>query len=122
MTQSLEDYLEAVSFLSDDGPVRLTDIASRLGVSKPSASAAIKVLEQDGCVIHEPYRGVSLTLDGQEKANRIRGKHRDLTAFLTNIVGVSAANAEQDACRMEHFLTVETLHKIREMMRTNAEP
>jgi DtxR family Mn-dependent transcriptional regulator len=42
MTQSLEDYLEAVSFLSDTGGVRVTDIAQRLGVSKPSVLTALR--------------------------------------------------------------------------------
>jgi DtxR family Mn-dependent transcriptional regulator len=41
MTQSLEDYLEMVGFLSDEGEVRVTDIASRLGVSKPSVLTAL---------------------------------------------------------------------------------
>jgi len=42
MTQSLEDYLKTISLLSDEGDVRVTDIAARMGVSKPSALAALK--------------------------------------------------------------------------------
>ncbi|MDR3161440.1 MAG: ArsR family transcriptional regulator, partial [Spirochaetaceae bacterium] len=48
MTQSLEDYLEMVSFLSDEGVVRVTDIATRLGVSKPSVLTALRTLEEQG--------------------------------------------------------------------------
>jgi DtxR family Mn-dependent transcriptional regulator len=36
MTESQEDYLKMISFLSDAGEVRVTDIATRLNVSKPS--------------------------------------------------------------------------------------
>jgi DtxR family Mn-dependent transcriptional regulator len=117
MTQSLEDYLEMVSFLSDDGEVRVTDIASRLGVSKPSVLTALKVLEEQGLLEHERYRTVYLTQKGKVEAQRIRDKHSLLTGFLKTIVGVSPETAETDACKMEHLLSEETFKKIKAMMR-----
>jgi DtxR family Mn-dependent transcriptional regulator len=113
MTQSLEDYLEMVSFLSDEGEVRVTDIASRLKVSKPSVLTALKVLEDQGFLEHERYRTVSLTKKGALQAADIRGRHDFLTAFLRDIVGVDADIAEQDACKMEHVLSEETLRKMK---------
>jgi DtxR family Mn-dependent transcriptional regulator len=113
MTQSLEDYLEMVSFLSDEGEVRVTDIASRLKVSKPSVLTALKVLEDQGFLEHERYRTVSLTKKGALQAADIRGRHDFLTAFLRDIVGVDAEIAEQDACKMEHVLSEETLRKMK---------
>jgi Mn-dependent DtxR family transcriptional regulator len=58
MTQALEDYLKTVSFLADEngGHARLTDIAARLGVSKPSAFTALKALKKQGLVEHGRYR------------------------------------------------------------------
>jgi DtxR family Mn-dependent transcriptional regulator len=113
MTQSLEDYLEMVGFLSDDGEVRVTDIASRLGVSKPSVLTALKTLEDQGLLEHERYRSVTLTERGKEAAAKIRGRHDFLTAFLQNVLGVSPDIAEQDACKMEHVLSEETLKKMK---------
>jgi DtxR family Mn-dependent transcriptional regulator len=113
MTQSLEDYLEMVSFLSDEGEVRVTDIASRLKVSKPSVLTALKILEEQGLLEHERYRTVSLTKKGALQAAEIRGRHDFLTAFLRDIVGVDADTAEQDACKMEHILSEETLKKMK---------
>jgi DtxR family Mn-dependent transcriptional regulator len=113
MTQSLEDYLEMVGFLSDDGEVRVTDIASRLGVSKPSVLTALKILEDRGLLEHERYRSVTLTEQGKEAAAEIRGRHDFLTSFLHNVVGVSLNVAEQDACKMEHVLSEETLKKMK---------
>ncbi|MDR3145762.1 MAG: metal-dependent transcriptional regulator [Treponema sp.] len=113
MTQSLEDYLEMVSFLSDEGEVRVTDIAARLGVSKPSVLTALKVLEEQGLLEHERYRSVTLTRKGAAQAAEIRGRHNFLTAFLQDVVGVSAETAEQDACKMEHVLSEETLKKLK---------
>jgi DtxR family Mn-dependent transcriptional regulator len=113
MTQSLEDYLEMVSFLSDEGEVRVTDIASRLGVSKPSVLTALRTLETRGLLEHERYRSVTLTERGKEAAAEIRGRHDFLTSFLQNVLGVSPDIAEQDACKMEHILSEETLKKMK---------
>jgi DtxR family Mn-dependent transcriptional regulator len=118
MTQSLEDYLEMVSFLADDGEVRVTDIASRLGVSKPSVLTALKSLEDQGLLEHERYRTVTLTKKGSILAADIRDRHYFLTAFLRDILGVSAETAEKDACKMEHFLSEETLRKIRALTKS----
>jgi DtxR family Mn-dependent transcriptional regulator len=118
MTQSLEDYLEMVSFLSDEGEVRVTDIASRLGVSKPSVLTALRVLEERGLLEHERYRTVSLTKEGAIQAAEIRGRHDFLTVFLRDIVGVEADIAEQDACKMEHVLSEETLKKMKLLVKT----
>ena len=119
MTQSLEDYLEMVSFLSDEGEVRVTDIASRLGVSKPSVLTALKTLEGQGLLEHERYRRVKLTREGIKQAGEIRGRHSTLTAFLKELIGVSAENAEKDACKMEHLLCNETLEKINALVKTH---
>jgi DtxR family Mn-dependent transcriptional regulator len=113
MTQSLEDYLEAVSFLADDGAVRVTDIAQRLGVSKPSVLTALRALEDRGLLEHERYRGVVLTEKGELEAQAIRERHTFLTNFLRDVVGVSQETAEKDACRMEHVLSEETLERMR---------
>jgi DtxR family Mn-dependent transcriptional regulator len=113
MTQSLEDYLEMVSFLSDEGEVRVTDIAARLKVSKPSVLTALKILEEQDLLEHERYRTVSLTQKGVSRAAEIRDRHSFLTTFLQDIVGVSPETAEKDACKMEHLLSEETLKKMK---------
>ncbi|MCL2191484.1 MAG: metal-dependent transcriptional regulator [Treponema sp.] len=118
MTQSLEDYLEMVSFLDDEGPVRVTDIAARLGVSKPSVLAALRALGSQGFLEHERYRTVFLTDLGRRQAALIRERHSMLTSFLRDVIGVSADTADSDACKMEHHLSAETLDKMRDMVKT----
>ena len=110
-----------VSFLSDEGEVRVTDIAARLGVSKPSVINALKNLKEQGLLEHEPYRSVALTRKGAARAKVIRGKHNFLSVFLQNVVGVSPAIAEKDACAMEHILSGETLEKMHRLARAQAE-
>jgi Mn-dependent DtxR family transcriptional regulator len=118
MTQSQEDYLEMVSFLSEkNSEVRVTDLAAELGFSKPSVTIALKVLEEKNLVSHERYGSVRLTQEGVELARAIREKHKVLKRFLAEILDVSAENAEKDACKMEHALSEESWVKLRAKMR-----
>jgi DtxR family Mn-dependent transcriptional regulator len=116
MTQSLEDYLEMVSFLSDEGEVRVTDIASRLGFSKPSVLSALKSLEEKDLIEHKRYSTVLLTKKGTALAAEIRERHDMLTNFLHNFLGISSETAEKDACKMEHILSEETMTKMKEKL------
>ena len=118
MTESLENYLEVIGLLSGKGEVRVTDIASQLDVSKPSVLTALKSLEEQGLVEHRHYGTVSLTKTGMQEAGAIRERHMLLTSFLHGFLGVNTKTAEEDACKMEHLLSRETLNKIREKMQS----
>ncbi len=118
MTQSLEDYLEAVGNLAQNGAIpRVKDIAKTLGLSKPSVHIALHLLEDHGMIIHEPYKDIIITEKGKVKYSEIKAKHDMLSSFLQKIVGVSSEIAEKDACQMEHILSEETLEKIRKMIK-----
>ena len=59
--KSAEDYLEAILVLSKQGGgVRSIDIATMLGVSKPSVSHAMKLLREDGYIAMDRYGTVTL--------------------------------------------------------------
>ncbi len=113
MTESLEMYLETISLLHERNRVaRVTDIAKELGVSKPSVHAALHELERRGLIRHEHYGDVYLSEEGKEASAAIRRRHDLLTSFLREVLGVSPATAEQDACRIEHYLSEETMERI----------
>jgi DtxR family Mn-dependent transcriptional regulator len=114
MTQSLEDYLKIISFLSEEGPVRVTDIALRLKVAKSSVITALKALKALGLVEHIRYGTISMTDRGIRRAAEIRELYNFLTVFLRNI-GVSFETAEKDACKMEHILSPETIEKLKHL-------
>jgi DtxR family Mn-dependent transcriptional regulator len=113
MTESLENYLETISFLSDEGEVRVTDIASRINVRKPSVLTALKSLEEQGSLEHQRYGTVSLTEKGKREAAALRERHQFLTSFLRDLLGVTPEIAEADACKMEHLLSKETMQKMK---------
>ncbi len=113
MTQSLEDYLEAVYVLISSGcPAQVHDVAKMLSVKMPSVVKAIRELKRLGLVTQQPYAAIELTSKGERVARQVLNRHTLLRAFLMKI-GVSRRNADKDACLMEHILSAETLDRIR---------
>ena len=106
--QSAEDYLESILVLSKKGGgVRSIDIATRLGVSKPSVSHAMKLLREDGYIAMDRYGTVTLLEKGAEIANQIYERHIVLARMLEGL-GVPAEIAMEDACKMEHDISEQT--------------
>ena len=113
MTQSLEDYLEAVYVLiAEKRPAQVRDVAQMLSVKMPSVVKALHELKRLGLVTQEPYAPIKLTVKGSRVAQRVLGRHKLIRNFLMKL-GVSRRNADKDACLMEHILSAETLDKIR---------
>jgi DtxR family Mn-dependent transcriptional regulator len=111
--QSGEDYLEAVLVLGQEKrAVRVKDVAGHLGVSRPSVVAALAQLERLGLVRHERYGDVELTLKGRVRAEAVYRRHRLVRAFLVQVLGVSKATADRDACLIEHSLSPETVSRL----------
>ena len=111
--ESAEDYLEAILAIKEEkGLVRSVDVAQRLGVSKPSVSRAMSLLRENGYVIMDDDGLLHLTDTGYEIASRIYERHQLLTTWLTRL-GVDPKVAAEDACKIEHDLSVESFEAIK---------
>lgn len=118
MYESGEMYLETILILKKrNGQVRSIDIARELDFSKPSVSRAVGILKDDEFISIDESGLIDLTEKGRAKAKNIYEKHKNLTAFLIEIVGVSPEIAEEDACRMEHFISEETFEGIKRLLK-----
>lgn len=114
LSASSQDYLEAVLQLSrENEQIRSVDIATRLGVTRASVNRAMKVLKEAGYVDQERYSDIILTEAGRLAGQEIHDRHVALNFFLHEVLGVSPATAEDDACKMEHSLSEESLVKLR---------
>ena len=111
--KSAEDYLEAMLMLKEErGYVRSIDVADKLGVTKPSVSYATKRLRESGYITFDPAGMIVLLEPGLEIAERMYERHKLLTELLIGL-GVSPETAREDACKIEHDLSVETFDAIR---------
>jgi DtxR family Mn-dependent transcriptional regulator len=122
MQKSGEDYLEAILALNQEHEkVRTTDVALRLGVSKPSVNRAMKLLASEGYVNQETYGDIHLTEKGRLKASQVYFRHKTLTSFLRDVLRVDPVIAEQDACLIEHDISSETMEKLASFLRSYQE-
>lgn len=113
LTASQEDYLEAIYLVGEaDGSARAAAVARRIGVRRPSVTAALRSLTAGGFVSHDPYGAVRLTRRGRLAARGVVRRHRVLHDFLTVLLGVPAREAERVACRMEHALPPGVLRRL----------
>ncbi|MEK6796864.1 MAG: metal-dependent transcriptional regulator [Spirochaetota bacterium] len=112
LSQSTEDYLEAVYLLENEGTPTVTALSERLKVKKPSVVHALNTLSARRYIDKEHYGRVTLTASGRRAAKAIFDRHVLIKNFLTSVLGISEANADKDACAMEHVLTPEALKKI----------
>jgi DtxR family Mn-dependent transcriptional regulator len=113
LTERLEDYLEAIYSISQEKTVaRSRDIAARLDVHNSSVTNALQTLAERGLVNYAPYEFVTLTAEGEEAAREVLRKHEILSRFLTDVLRISADEAEINAHRMEHVVTDAALDRL----------
>ncbi|MBO5556233.1 MAG: metal-dependent transcriptional regulator [Oscillospiraceae bacterium] len=100
-----ENYLEAILILEDcKKVVRSVDLAEQMGVTKPSVSRAVHILENEGLVIIDRDHFLHLTEAGREIAEKIYERHVFFTKALIRL-GVDPDQAETDACELEHVIS-----------------
>ncbi len=115
--KSAEDYLEAMLMLKRErGYIRSIDVAEKLGVTKPSVSYATKRLRESGYIALDSAGMIVLLAPGLEIAERMYERHMLLTELLIGL-GVNPETAREDACKIEHDLSIESFDAIRKHTR-----
>jgi len=108
-SEAIEDYAKAIYALQRraagvDG-VSTNDLAERLGVTPASVSAMLKKLADRGLAVHERYKGVVLTPDGERVALEVLRHHRLLELYLAEHLGVPWDRVHEEAEALEHVIS-----------------
>ncbi len=112
-TASMEDYLEAVAMLRGKGNVvRVSQISRKLKVKMPSVTSALKKLSEQELVEHEKYGHIKLTPEGDKVAGEVLRRHKALTRFFVQALGIDRETAEGDACKIEHVISPLSLERV----------
>jgi len=115
--QCVEDYLKTIYYFNERGlSPRASDIALKMGVSPPSATAMLRKLEKKSYLIYVPYKGLTLTRHGFSLAEGIVRKYRLLERFLTNMLGANTERIHKQACELEHGLSDEAEQLLRSLL------
>lgn len=113
MSSALEDYLETIYLLvQEHGFARVKDIAHARDVRAASVSVALRKLSEAGLVRYERREYIALTTAGEEAGRRVLTRHRLLTRFFEEVLGMEKAAAGEQACAMEHSLTDEAMDRL----------
>ena len=113
LQESAEMYLETIYRLTkQSGSVRSIDVAESMGYSKPSVSRAVGLLKQGGYLLMDKEGFLHLTEEGSRTAEKIFERHTVLSGLLMRL-GVSEKTAADDACKIEHVISDETMQALK---------
>ncbi|MBA3073981.1 MAG: metal-dependent transcriptional regulator [Anaerolineae bacterium] len=107
MTESEEMYLVTATLLKERGleePLPVSQLAEALSIQPVSAHQMIRRLEDAGWVTFAPYKGVTLTPEGEMLALRVLRHRRLWEVFLVDRLQMLPDVAADLACKLEHFL------------------
>jgi DtxR family transcriptional regulator, Mn-dependent transcriptional regulator len=105
-TAAAEDYLKTIFALASAGDAAsVSQIATRLGVSRPSASVMLKRLTDDGLVERVDRHRHRLTRQGRADALRIVRRHRLIEAFLASTLDMTWDEVHAEAELLEHAVS-----------------
>lgn len=113
LTESLQDYLEAILQLQEENKVaRTKEIAELMGVSLASVTASLRRLGDMGLINYAPYQFITLTDEGEAIAREILRKHNIIKDFLIRVLTMEPAKADMAACRIEHAMDKADIKKL----------
>lgn len=112
LSESLEDYLEAIAeLIAVEGHAHTKGIAEKLDVKMPSVTGALRQLEKLGYIVYNTHYPVMLTQEGKAVADQVMARHRVLKHFFGDILGLPLDKASDTACRLEHVVDEDTIRR-----------
>ena len=107
MTSSMEDYLEMVCRMEEEGePIRVSSLAASLHVRPSSASKMLDNLRKAGYIDFKKYGSIMVTDKGYEEGRYLLHRHRVLQDFFCTL------NHTEDELelveKIEHFINHRT--------------
>jgi DtxR family Mn-dependent transcriptional regulator len=108
-TESVDNYLKAILYLSGPGEARVTikALSDRLHVAPASVTNMLQKLAASSAspVIYERHRGVQLSTTGRRRALEVLRHHRLIETFLYKILDYPIDEVHEEAERLEHFIS-----------------
>ncbi len=117
--ESEEMYLETILILKEEkSAVHAIDISNRMGFSRASVSRAIANLKSKEYIDVLNDDSIVFKEKGYDYALKIYERHKILTDFLISL-GIKKEVAEDDACRIEHVVSEETMNVIKNIVQND---
>lgn len=116
-SRSVDEYLKTLFLLTQKNNCAKTSaIARQLSIYPSSVTEMLVRLQQQGLVEYHRYQGARLTSKGTHLARQIIRKYRLLQVFFQKFLGLSAEEASDQACLMEHHISAAAEERICTML------
>jgi len=113
ISKALEEYLKVMYILKQDaGEIRVTDVANKLGCTKPSVNKSLKALKSEGLVDYAIYGKIEITEAGEKIARKALEATDIGYLFLTGILELDKKTAEAEAMKVNAAFSDETLNSL----------
>ena len=113
LSSGLEDYLEEIYIAHlNETPLKGAELARKLNISRASVSEALSKLVSKDLIKYNSYEAISLTRKGLEDAQRVYAKHHILKDFFEEVLEISADEASENACKIEHIISQNVLDRM----------
>ena len=76
----------------------------------------MKGLNKEGLVSYEKYSPIKLSEKGKQIAENLTSKHRLIEIFLKKILKVDSASIHEEAHRLEHAFSNESIIKLKKFL------
>ena len=116
-TQTKENYLKAIYFLSQENiDVSITELSKRMNVSKPTANNMVKKMQEKGWLLYEKYKPIKLSDKGRRLGALIIRKHRLTEMFLSQVMSFGWEEVHDIAEEIEHISSVKFFDRMDEIL------
>ena len=103
VSESTEMYLVSIATLQvEEQPVPISLLAEQLSHSPVSINEMCRKLVERGWASYQPYKGVTLTVEGEALAEKVLCRRRLWEVFLVELLSAEPQEAEAFACQLEH--------------------
>ena len=113
ISKSLEEYLKTMYILKmQNGNIRVTDVANKLGYTKSGVNKALYNLKDKGYVNYESYGTIELTEQGINLARKTLEIYDIVYLFLNEVLDIDSKEAEKEAEKIKSVISDETTNKL----------
>ena len=113
LTGPVEDYLKTIYEIGRGTvSVSTNDIAQRLDLAAAPVSGMVRRLGDQGLLIYERYRGVTLTESGRRAALKTIRRHRVIEAYLSGALNYPWDRVHDEAERLEHAASDDLVNRM----------
>ena len=113
ISDSVQMYLVKIKRLQEQiRPVPLSFLADSLCISPVSVNEMCRKMQEQNLIEYQPYKGASLTEEGERAAAQVLRHHRLWEVFLVEKLQFSAAEAHEIADELEHATSKELAERL----------